>query len=240
MGRHSKLVEKTISDFCREFLEHPYLCRTEHAHHSLFFQRLYQRLDPEDQYINFEGQRVCAIQKEYPTASDLDRSRRQNWDIAVIKTAQRGAGPTASSCPVGQSEYDYLDLDSVVEFGLNEGVGHLTDDLDRMAHSDSALDSEGRFAVHLIRLSDPFSRDETGLKDPSVSLEQWLPYSGSPTISGCSCSIADGVVASLKAGSSCQATALNPSSELFHRYHRAVMPWSRVGASPAPTWFRST
>lgn len=155
MGRLAPLVERVVREFCLEFLDHPYLCRTEHALHALFFERLHRALGSDEQYVSFKGRRVCVVQKEYPTAADLDRSKRQNWDIAVLKTREPGADVSADSCPSDRSAFDFFDLDAVVEFGLNEGIGHLIDDLDRMNHRESAIDAEGRIAVHLLRLSDP-------------------------------------------------------------------------------------
>ena len=163
-----------IGEFCLEFLEHPYMCRTEHALHALFFERLHRALGPAEQYVRHKDYRVCTVQKEYPTASPLDRSKRQNWDIAVLKTPGTGEEVQATSCPAGRCEFDYLDLDSVVEFGLNEGIGHLIDDLERMSHPGSAIDSEGCFAVHLLRLSDaPYSeRDWSSRSARIVTPEQ--------------------------------------------------------------------
>jgi hypothetical protein len=92
----------------------------------------------------WEGKRVCVIQKEYPTACDLGKSRRQNWDIAVIQSP-------AQSLPNENPTYDYLMLDSVVEFGLNESKDHLIDDIDRLCHPKSNV--KNKFIVHLYRLS---------------------------------------------------------------------------------------
>jgi hypothetical protein len=40
----AELTESTLVEFCKEFVEHPYLCYTEHGLHALFFARLYERL----------------------------------------------------------------------------------------------------------------------------------------------------------------------------------------------------
>jgi hypothetical protein len=48
--------------------------------------------------------------------------------------------------------YDCLKLSAVIEFGLNEAVEHLIDDIQRLGHPRANL-LQG-FAVHLYRLSD--------------------------------------------------------------------------------------
>jgi hypothetical protein len=51
---------------------------------------LYKALPAHLRYPGYEKDgncyKVCAIQKEYPTAHKIGKSIRQNWDIAVIKT----------------------------------------------------------------------------------------------------------------------------------------------------------
>jgi hypothetical protein len=37
-------------------------------------------------YADVGGREMCVIQKEYPTQDSIGRSRRQHWDVAVIKT----------------------------------------------------------------------------------------------------------------------------------------------------------
>jgi hypothetical protein len=138
-------VRHAIADFCRTFVEHPYLCYTEHGQHALFYMRLYDALPPEQRYTTWQGRRICVIQKEYPTAGDLSKSRRQHWDIAVLKTPPESL---ATACP-----YDYLKLAAVVEFGLNARKKHLVEDLRRLCHADANL-VQG-FVVHLYRLSPP-------------------------------------------------------------------------------------
>ena len=76
----AELTEATLVEFCKEFVEHPYLCYTEHGLHALFFARLYAALPPDERYLEFAGKRVSVVQKEYPTHHHLDRPRRQNWD----------------------------------------------------------------------------------------------------------------------------------------------------------------
>ena len=80
----AELTEFALVEFCKEFIEHPYLCYTEHGLHALFFARLYEKLPKSMRYFDFHKHRVCVIQKEYPTDHSLGKSRRQNWDISVI------------------------------------------------------------------------------------------------------------------------------------------------------------
>lgn len=118
-------VQTIIEQLCVEFVEFPYISRTEQDIHAKFHLRLSQALPPEEQFVIWEGKRIATVQKEYPSAGALGKSRRQPWDIAVLATP--------SSAVIGKTpSYDFLRLDSVVEFGLNEGLEHLRDDIQRL------------------------------------------------------------------------------------------------------------
>ena len=139
------IVKEELEIFLKEYIRSPYLCYTEHGVHALFFQRLYSKL-PEslrniELYIAGEKIMVCRIQKEYPTKTDLGRSRRQNWDLAVI-------GDTGKE----QDKYDELPLCCVVEFGLNATFEHLKDDVERVGHDGACVDNT--YVVHLYRISE--------------------------------------------------------------------------------------
>lgn len=139
-----KFVKKAIEEFCIEYVMKPYLCYTEHGHHARFYLTLYNMLPQSERYFVYNGEEVCVIQKEYPTAHNLDKSRRQNWDIAVLKRP-------VSSGEKGEPGYDYLPLNSVVEFGLNAGKEHLVEDIRRLCHKNSNVTH--KFIVHLYRIS---------------------------------------------------------------------------------------
>ncbi len=139
------IVRQVIVEFCHAFVEHPYLCYTEHGQHALFYTQFYNALPPEQRYTTWQGQKIGVIQKEYPIAGDLDKPRRQHWDIAVLKTPPESL--------TTESAYDYLKLAAVIEFGMNESKPHLVEDLRRLRHRDANL-SQG-FIVHLYRLSKP-------------------------------------------------------------------------------------
>ena len=139
-----EIVKRVIIQFAKEFVENPYLCYTEHGLHALFYTRLYNSLPTEQRYRTWHGKKVCVIQKEYRTAKDLDKSKRQNWDISIIKTPIRN-----------DIAYDYQRLFAVVEFGMNESETHLSGDIARITHSDANIDHG--FIMHLYRLSFPGS-----------------------------------------------------------------------------------
>jgi hypothetical protein len=149
---------RTLVEFCTEFIAHPYLCYTEHGLHALFFSRLYNALPPGSRYTDCNGQRLCILQKEYPTADNLGRSRRQHWDISLIRIPVE-----APDCP---RAFDYLPLAAVVEFGLNRGSKHLKEDIRRLC--DPGANVDNRFVVHLYRLSNAANR---------VSRRDWTPKS---------------------------------------------------------------
>jgi hypothetical protein len=140
------VVRRVVRQFCLEFVEHPYLCYTEHGLHALLFSRIYDALPRSQRYTYWGGHKVCVVQKEYPTADALDKSKRQNWDVAVIQT------PPISVAGEGQPSYDYLKLAAVVEFGMNETADHLQDDIDRLCHEKAHVDQG--FIVHLYRLGE--------------------------------------------------------------------------------------
>jgi hypothetical protein len=160
MTEQSEKVRVVAADFCTEFVKNPYLCYTEHGLHALFYTKLYNALASAERYTEWAGYRVCVIQKEYPTAGSLGKSRRQNWDIAVIKTPP-------DSLPDSQPSYDYLRLAAVAELGMNEAQRHLEDDLSRLCHPDANL--ENGFIIHLYRISGP------GVQ--KVSRRDWSPSS---------------------------------------------------------------
>ena len=132
-----------LTDYALTFIRNPYLCYTEHGLHALFYATAFSRLDPEQRYAEWFGQKVCVLQKEYATSGSLGKPRRQHWDIALLKT------PLASST----GSYDHLRLAAAIEFGLNEGAAHLVDDIERLCHPDANTDR--CFIVHLYRLSAP-------------------------------------------------------------------------------------
>ena len=146
MLSQSDIVRHITEKFTLEFIRNPYLCYTEHGLHALFYTMLYNALHPDQRYTTWNNQKVCVIQKEYPTAGKLGKPRRQHWDIAVIKT------PPSSIISKDKHSYDYLKLSSVVEFGMNESEEHLVDDIERLSHEDANVDQG--IIVHLYRLSE--------------------------------------------------------------------------------------
>ena len=142
------LTQNTLVDFCRDFIVHPYRCYTEHGLHALFFTKLYNAMPEATRYPDVDGRKMCVIQKEYPTDNSIGRSRRQHWDIAVIKT------PVV--LPPCVRAYDHLRLSAVVEFGMNVGRIHLEDDIDRL--SDKGANVELPLAAHFYRFSPTSAR----------------------------------------------------------------------------------
>jgi len=143
-------VKETIEEFCAEFIRHPYLCYTEHGQNARFYSMLYNKLPRSKRYINFNYEDICVIQKEYPTADSLGKPKRQNWDIAIIDNPPNPLDKVPAD--------DYLMLNSVIEFGLNEPIKHLQDDINRICHKNSNV--KNKFIVHLYCISpsgNPFS-----------------------------------------------------------------------------------
>lgn len=162
-----QIVRQTIRDFCVEFVSHPYLCYTESGQHALFYSMLYTALPEKERYTEWQGKTVCVLQKEYPTAHNLGKGKRQHWDVAVLCNPPE-------PIPNMPKSYDYLKLSAVVEFGLNEAVDHLIDDIQRLGHPRANL-VQG-FVVHLYRLSDAgatfSSRDWSARSGLRLTVEQ--------------------------------------------------------------------
>ena len=146
MNTIDNIVRETIKGLCLEFAEHPYICYTEHGIHALFLNRFYDALPENQRYFEWNGQKVCAIQKEYATAHDLGKSRRQHWDIAVLRN------PPITR---GEHPYDFFEIEAAIEFGLNEGRDHLLEDMRRLSHPSSNVGTG--YAVHLYRISEGLS-----------------------------------------------------------------------------------
>ncbi len=151
------IISKAIEEFCIDFVNNPYLCYTEHGIHAYFYSNLYNTIPRDQKYVYVRDKKMCIIQKEYPTNHNLGKSKRQNWDIAVIAPEQINTN----------SLYDFLKLDSVIEFGLNEPLDHLKDDLERLSHQEANV--RNKYVVHLHRIS--------GNGMERVSGRDWSPRS---------------------------------------------------------------
>jgi hypothetical protein len=153
-------IRKTIVEFCLDFVANPYLCYTEHGQHALFYSILYRVIPEEQRYVTIKNQKVCVIQKEYPTAGKLGKPQRQHWDLAILKPNQMNGK---------ELSYDFLKLLAVIEFGMNESREHLEDDIERLCHKEANV--EYRFIVHLYRLSESgnrFSNRDWSTKSPRI------------------------------------------------------------------------
>jgi len=157
--KNDEIVNDTLEALTKEFMANPYVCYTEQGFHALFFTMLFNRLPVEDRYSQLGNKKlgdkkVCIIQKEYPTFHKLKDSKRGHWDIAVLEN------PLVS---LKSPAYDFLKVDSAVEFGLNEGLRHLEGDIKRLSEKESNV--AHKFIVHFYRLSN------------TESLRDWNPRS---------------------------------------------------------------
>lgn len=139
-----RAIRESLQNLCFEFVESPYLAYTEHGVHALFYQRLLDAIPENRRYVDWLEQHTLVVQKEYPTATNLGKSKRQHWDVSIIRN------PPKSLCE-GKDSFDYLRLEAAIEFGLNADEEHIQEDLRRLTHAQANLDSA--FAVHLVRIS---------------------------------------------------------------------------------------
>jgi len=155
------IVEETIERFCFEFLDSPYLCYTEHGIHALFYHRFLERMPEERRIIKANGKDICIIQKEYCTWDKLIRTRRANWDIAVLCENQSG------NRDKDHYWYDCLELNSVIEFGLNPGESnHVRGDVERLSHEKARVNR--KYIVHLYRFSQATTRKDWKTDKPKA------------------------------------------------------------------------
>ena len=171
------IARNVASSFTAEFVQHPYLCYTEHGQHAYFYQLLYDSIPADQRLTTFKGQKVCVIQKEYPTPTNLGKSQRQHWDISIIKSPTETLSP--ESIP-----YDFLRLDVVIEFGMNADLDHLPEDIRRMTHESSNIGN--MIAIHLYRLgeaADKLSRRDISQNSALIAtFEQCIEWVGDNSI----------------------------------------------------------
>jgi hypothetical protein len=155
-------VSEVLESLTKQFVVNPYLCYTEQGFHALFFCMLFNRLPADERYLLLGDKKVSIIQKEYPTAHRLKDSRRGHWDIAILQK------PLSS---MKYPAYDFLKVDSAVEFGLNESMHHLEGDIKRLNDTESNV--AHKFIAHFYRLSQAESlRDWNPSSKRIVSLEE--------------------------------------------------------------------
>jgi hypothetical protein len=147
MAEIDKIVEKTIEDFCFEFLARPYLCYTEHGLHALFYASLVGNIPEKERTVRVGDKDIHVVQKEYPMVDKQGRSKRAHWDIAVLDDVQ-----TSDRL----RWYDTLRLNSAIEFGLNESIDHLRRDVQRLSHENSGM--KRGYIIHLHRFSRSVTR----------------------------------------------------------------------------------
>lgn len=141
--KHDEIVNETLEALTKEFITNPYVCYTEQGLHAMFFCMLFNRLPPEERYAQLGDKKVSIIQKEYPTFHKLKGTKRGHWDIAVLEKPL---------IPLKSPAYDFLKVDSAVEFGLNESVRHLKDDIRRLTDNESNVTN--KLLAHFYRLSE--------------------------------------------------------------------------------------
>jgi len=156
------IVRQTAIGLVQEYMAQPYLARSEHGLHVLYFDKLWDALPPNRRYVTVGQHRLCAIQKEYPTDGALGKPKRQNWDIALLKEPMDGI--CSDRCPL-----ESLPLAAVIEFGLNEASDLLCDDLCRLSR---ATQVDYGLIVHLYRLT--ASKQQLSGKDWSTNSKRIL------------------------------------------------------------------
>ena len=124
-------VEQAINAIIDEFIHLPYLHRVEHSIHCEIYRKLSNsRL--LNQLIDFGTFTTGAIHKEWPeTRIRSGHGRRGNFDLAIL-------GPTKSY----QNTITHLDLlcgllepAVVIEVGLDYGIDHLKNDVQKLRNS---------------------------------------------------------------------------------------------------------
>ena len=155
------VVERTIDEFCLLFYEHPYLEYNESGVHALFFHLLSENLFKNDiplssYYVYGDiSEQVSLVQKEYRMFGKCDKTKAASWDVCALSVPLRSSIDITKENERKLPPYDYLEINSIVEFGLKANLQHLEDDIRRLTHNECR--AIGKFIVHLERFSDHFS-----------------------------------------------------------------------------------
>ncbi len=159
-------LEKIIENFCREFLDEPYLCYTEHGWHAYFYHFFITRWQEYGNSITAKMpcvKDICIIQKEFPTLSKLIfTTKRQHWDIAILDESG-GTTTTVNDLSNKQlKEQESQKLFAAIEFGMNADKNHFDQDLKRLKHKDAlGKQFEYGYVVNLVRIGDISGRDRS-------------------------------------------------------------------------------
>jgi hypothetical protein len=153
-----RVVEETIDDFCIFFFKNPYVEYSEHGIHALFFHQLYENFNSNEipRYGHYLNEQVCLIQKEYRMSGKCGGTKAAHWDVCVLKEPLESRNDTNIQIKSRPNSYDFLEINSIIEFGLKANLSHLNNDVDRLCHPECK--ARGKFIVHLERFSDSFSQ----------------------------------------------------------------------------------
>lgn len=125
------VVEHTIDEFIKKFIQFPYLHRVEHSLHIDLFQMLALNPALGGRYpFCGDSEITHCIHKEWPTEpspnSNPQEGKRGNFDLAVLSPGKIAA------CSAAAFKEGRITPEIAIEMGLNYNIKHLEDDLKKI------------------------------------------------------------------------------------------------------------
>jgi hypothetical protein len=148
----TKVVKQTLEQFCNEFKNDPYISYNESGIHAWFYYKLMDNFEKNGipLFDELQGEKISLIQREYKTAIGYNKSRPGHWDISILNYPLK----IRSYMEENAKPYDHLEINAIIEFGLNASIDHMYNDIDRMNNTRAIIPN--KFIVHLIRESVKF------------------------------------------------------------------------------------
>lgn len=139
-------VERAITRLVDEFVEFPYLHRVEHSLHVRLAELVTAELGGERRESLRTGEITQLVHKEWPetvarTTADVDHSRGL-FDLVVLAPSQ------IEQASLDQFRSGRIDPPIAIEVGLNYGLAHLRQDIDKLLNSSVPAP----FIVHFSRV----------------------------------------------------------------------------------------
>lgn len=138
----TSVVEHSINQLIREFINHPYLHRVEHSLHCELYrilsnQRLFMTTFPVEGWVS------QPVHKEWPewTPRPEKGNRRGNFDLCILSPDD------TKTCSFRDFREGRVKPCIVIEIGLDYGLGHLRGDANKIINSKIKYG----YLVHLLR-----------------------------------------------------------------------------------------
>ncbi len=140
-------TERVLHAVVEEFLQRPYLHRVEHSLHAWMFSLLVQQPELAGTVALRTGEETQVVHNEWPETipgvKGHDVGPRGLFDLAIVSPDQIRAAT------LDQFRAGRIAAPIVIEVGLDYGLSHLSQDHDKLLHSEVQLP----YLLHLSRIS---------------------------------------------------------------------------------------